>query len=97
MHSDDSDVDEEDKEWQPTEAFPVFEIDYDDALPKQDDKHSCGLAVVVGCSNMMRAIYDASFASLPLYEVFLTKKVLETNYPHALARKDQVKKMNTGA
>ena len=72
---DGSDVEEEDKEWEPTEAFPVFEMDADDALPKQDDKHSCGLAVVVGCSNMMRAIYDASFSSLPLYEVFLTKNM----------------------
>ena len=76
VHSDDdSDEDEEDKEWEPTEAFPVFEMDDDDALPKQDDKHSCGLAVVVGCSTMMRAIYDASFSSSPEHEVFLTKNM----------------------
>ena len=72
---DGSDVEEEDKEWEPTEAFPVFEMDADDALPKQDDKHSCGLAVVVGCSTMTRAIYDESFSSSPLYEVFLTKNM----------------------
>ena len=58
---DGSDVEEDDKEWEPTEAFPVFEMDADDALPKQDDKHFCSLAVVVGCSTMTRAIYDESF------------------------------------
>ena len=76
VHSDDdSDEDEEDKRWETTEAFPVFEMDDDDALPKQDDKHSCGLAVVVGCFTMMKAIYDASFSSSPEHEVFLTKNM----------------------
>ena len=50
-------------------------MDDSNALPKQDDKHSCGLAVVVGCSTMTRAIYDESFSSSPLYEVFLTKNM----------------------
>ena len=58
-----------------SQLIPAVKMDDGDALPKQDDKHSCGLAVVVGCSNMMRAIYDAGFSSSPEHEVFLTKNM----------------------